>query len=339
MSLEQRVGQLFMVGLPNDHLGAAEISAIEAAHLGSVWLTGNTTAGAAAVAVEAEAVQALGSASTTARVKFFIAVNQEGGFIQQLKGPGFSAIPTALDQATIAPDLLRARAKQWGRELAAAGVNLNLAPVLDVVPPGKDQANEPIGMWQRGYGNDPATVSAHGLAFLQGMQDAGVATTAKHFPGLGRVVGNTDFTAEVVDSVTTVDDPYLAPFADAVRADVPFVMIALATYTQIDVDHIAAFSPLVLRDLLRTRLRFAGVVMSDDLGATMAVALTPPGERAVTFVAAGGDMIVTTTGPAPTMAAALVENARSDPSFGARVEDAVTRVLSAKQESGLLPCR
>ena len=339
MSLEQRVGQLFMVGLPNDHLGAPEVSAIEAAHLGSVWLSGNTTAGVAAVAAEAQAVQALSSASTTATVKFFIAVNQEGGFIQQLKGPGFSLIPTALDQASIAPDLLRARATQWGRELAAAGVNLNLAPVFDVVPFGTDQENEPIGMWDRGYGHDPATVSVHGIAFLQGMEDAKVATSAKHFPGLGRVVGNTDFTAEVVDSVTTVDDPYLAPFADAFRADVPFVMIALATYAKIDPDHIAAFSPLVLRDLLRTRLRFSGVVMSDDLGATIAVALIPPGERAVTFVEAGGDMIVTNTGTARAMAAALVERARNDPSFNARVQDAVTRVLIAKQRSGLLPCR
>ena len=338
MSLEQRVGQLLMVGLPNDHLGAAEIAAIETAHLGSVWLTGNTTAGARAIAVETQAVQALASTSTTANVKFLIGVNQEGGLIQQLKGSGFSTVPSAMAQAELASDVLRARAAAWGRELAAAGVNLNFAPVLDVVPPGTDEMNEPIGSLQRGYGNDLVTAAIHGLAFLQGMQDAGVATTAKHFPGLGRVVGNTDFTAEVVDNVTTPEDPYLAPFIDAIHADVPFIMIALASYQNIDAGRIAAFSPIVLRDLLRTRLHFNGVIMSDDLGATVAVALIPPGDRAVTFIAAGGDIIVTSTGTARAMASALVERARTDESFRARVDDAARRVLGAKMRSGLLPC-
>ena len=338
MSLEQRVGQLFMVGLPNDHLGAAEIAAIESAHLGSVWLTGNTAAGARAIAVETQAVQALTSPANTANVKFLIGVNQEGGLIQQLKGPGFSTVPSAMAQSELAPDVLRARAAAWGRELVAAGVNLNFAPVLDVVPPGTDEMNEPIGSLGRGYGNDPVTVAVHGLAFLEGMQDAGVVTTAKHFPGLGRVVGNTDFTAEVIDSVTTIDDPYLTPFIDAIHADVPFIMIALASYQNIDAGRIAAFSPIVLRDLLRTRLHFNGVIMSDDLGATVAVALIPPGDRAVMFIAAGGDIIVTSTGTARAMAAALVERARSDESFRTRVDDAARRVLAAKLRSGLLPC-
>ena len=75
------------------------------------------------------------------------------------------------------------------------------------------------------------------------MQGAGVATTVKHFPGLGRVVGNTDFTAGVVDAITTADDPYLEPFKTAIDAGVPFVMVSLATYDQIDPTHLAAFSP------------------------------------------------------------------------------------------------
>ena len=133
-----------------------------------------------------------------------------------------------------------------GEGTGQAGVNLDLAPVADVVPPGKDATNAPIGQLKREYGHDPSTAASHVTAFIAGMKQAGVATTAKHFPGLGRVVGNTDFTGDVVDSVTTRNDPYLAPFAAAVGAGVPFVMVSLATYTQIDPDHLAVFSPAVI---------------------------------------------------------------------------------------------
>ena len=119
------------------------------------------------------------------------------------------------------------------------------------------------------------------------MSASGVATTAKHFPGLGRVVGNTDFSAGVVDAVTTANDPYLGSFRAAIGAGVPFVMVALATYTRIDPAHLAAFSPLVIGGLLRGDLGFRGVVMSDDLGATAAVASMLPGQRALSFLLAG----------------------------------------------------
>ena len=339
MSQPQRVGQLFLLGLANDQLGAAEVDAIRTRHLGSVWFVEQSSAGVSGIRAVADAVQSLVGADTTANVRFYVAANQEGGIIQSLKGPGFSAIPTAVDQGTLAPDTLQQRATQWGQELAAAGVNLNFAPVLDVVPPGTDAQNEPIGVLKRGYGHDPTAVSTHGMAFLRGMAAAGITTTAKHFPGLGRVKGNTDFTAAVVDESTTIDDAYLAPFRDAIAAGVPFVMVALATYTRIDAQHLAAFSSTVMRQLLRDRLGFTGAIVSDDLGATAAVATIPPGQRAIDFLTAGGDLVISkTVAPAIAMADAIVARAGSDAAFQARVDDAALRVLRAKQASGLLRC-
>jgi beta-N-acetylhexosaminidase len=234
---------------------------------------------------------------------------------------------------------LRTQATQWGRELVSAGVNLNFAPVLDVVPPGADAQNEPIGVLKRGYGHDPATVSDHGLAFMRGMTDAGVATTAKHFPGLGRVKGNTDFTSSVVDTETTRTDAYLAPFRDAIAAGIPFVMVALATYQKIEPTTLAVFSPVVMRQLLRDSLAFNGVVVSDDLGATAAVANIAPGDRAVNFLAAGGDLIISKTiAPALAMAAAIRARASTDAAFRSRVDDAATRVLRVKAARGLISC-
>src|SRR5438094_1249314 len=335
MTEEQRIGQLFLLGLANDQLGAAEMNAIRSYHLGSVWFVEQSTAGVAAIRAVADSVQGLATADTTAGVGFFIAANQEGGIIQSLSGPGFSTIPSALDQGAIDPATVRSRAALWGRELASAGVNLNFAPVLDVVPPGTDAQNAPIGALRRGYGHDPATVSAHAIAFMRGMEDAGIATTGKHFPGLGRVTGNTDFTAAVVDEVTTETDANLAPFRDAIAAGIPMVMVALATYQKIDATELAVFSPTVMRQMLRVSSGFNGVVVSDDLGATVAVANVPPADRAVGFLTAGGDLIVSkTVVPANAMAAAISARASTDPTFKARVDDAALRVLRLKAARG-----
>jgi beta-N-acetylhexosaminidase len=339
MTQAQRIGQLFLLGLANNQLGAAEITAIRANHYGSVWFTEQSRGGVAPIRDVALAVQALSDPNTTGNIRFFVAANQEGGLIQSLAGPGFSTIPSALDQSVIDPATLRSSAALWGRELASAGVNFNFAPVLDVVPPGTDAQNEPIGVLRRGYGHDPATVASHALAFMRGMADSGIATSGKHFPGLGRVRGNTDFTAAVVDDVTTVDDAYLAPFREAVVAGIPTVMVALATYQKIDPATLAAFSPAVMRDLLRGRLGFNGVVVSDDIGATVAVANIAPADRAIGFLSAGGDLIISKTiAPANAMAAAISARAATDAAFKARVDDAALRVLRMKIAFGLVRC-
>jgi beta-N-acetylhexosaminidase len=334
----QRIGQLFNVGLAKDRLDAASRKAIIANHFGSVWYRAKTSIGVAGLRKVADAVQALATGEATGEVGFFVAANQEGGLIQALAGPGFSTIPSAVTQGKLDPDILEAKAALWGRQLRDAGVNLDFAPVADVVPAGTEADNAPIGQLKREYGDDPSVVDSHVVAFIDGMSKAGIATTAKHFPGLGRVVGNTDFTSAVVDTVTTSDDPYLEPFAGTVAAHVPFVMISLATYDRIDPDHLAAFSRSVIEGVLRGDIGFRGVVMSDSLTAD-AVSDMAPGQRAIDFIDAGGDMIV--LGPidvAVPMARALAEQARSDPAFRARIDQSALRILEAKDAAGLLPC-
>ncbi|MDP9234412.1 MAG: glycoside hydrolase family 3 protein [Actinomycetota bacterium] len=338
MTVAQRVGQLFAMGLAGDRLGPTEVTAIRSHHVGSVWFTETTTGGTSAVRAVTTAVQNQATASATGGVRFYVAANQEGGQIQALRGSGFSTIPTAVTQGRVAPSTLRRTAAVWGHELSRAGVNLNFAPVMDVVPPGTDAQNQPIGVLQREFGHTPSRVASHGTAFIHGMSDAGIATTAKHFPGLGRVQGNTDNVAGVVDTETSATSSSLQPFGAAVTAGVPFVMVALATYTRIDAAHLAVFSPVVMR-LLLGRLGFKGVIMSDDLGAATAVASVPPAERAIEFLSAGGDLVVSKTADATAvMADAVLARASSHPAFASRVDAAVRRILAAKDTSGLLPC-
>ncbi|HEY9286753.1 MAG TPA: glycoside hydrolase family 3 N-terminal domain-containing protein [Candidatus Dormibacteraeota bacterium] len=338
MTEDQRIGQLFLMGLANDRLGQAELQEIQGDHVGSVWFVDRTTAGVTAVRSVADAVQAQVSSSNTANVHFFVAANQEGGITQALQGTGFSTIPSALTQGGWTTPALASSALIWAQQLRAAGVNMNFAPVMDVVPPGFDSQNQPIGVLQRGFGHDPATVGAHGSAFLSGMKQAGVAVTVKHFPGLGRVTGNTDFTT-ATDTVTTSDDPFLQSFKQGIENAPDFVMVAIATYTKIDPTRVAAFSPIVINQMLRGNLGFTGVVVSDDLGATAGVASIPAGSRALQFLSAGGDFIVSKTADAThAMVLAIRAQAASDPSFRTRVDDAARRILQAKQAHGLLPC-
>ncbi|MFI5199515.1 MAG: glycoside hydrolase family 3 N-terminal domain-containing protein, partial [Candidatus Limnocylindrales bacterium] len=339
----QRVGQLFLLGLANDELGPAEIAAIETDHFGSVWFTATSRAGPGATRLVADAVQALKSASPagpgTAGIGFFVAANQEGGLVQALQGPGFTVIPSALDQGALSVGKVESRAAAWGSQLRAAGINLNFAPVTDVVPAATAAQNRPIGALRREYGHTPGTAGPHATAFMEGMTEAGIVTVAKHFPGLGRVVGNTDFSANVVDTVTSVGDPYLGSFQEVISAGVPVVMVALATFTRIDPAHLAAFSSVVIQELLRGQLGFNGVVMSDDLGATVAVSSIPPATRALDFIAAGGDMIISKTiAPAEAMAVAITARASTDPAFRNLVNTAALRVLQLKATAHLLPC-
>ncbi|HTU73169.1 MAG TPA: glycoside hydrolase family 3 N-terminal domain-containing protein [Trebonia sp.] len=338
MTEAQRVGQLFLVGLPSDAATSQVVAAVDDYHFGSVLLA-KSSASVATLAGGSAGIQALASKQATDGVRFLVAANQEGGEIQQLSGAGFSPMPSELVQGRSSLSAERTAAAQWGSELKAAGVNLDLAPVMDVVPQATASSNAPIGQLDREFGYDPVTNGTHGVAFIQGMAQAGVAATAKHFPGLGRVSGNTDFTSGVTDTVTTPDDPNLGSFKDAVSAGVPFVMIALALYTQIDPAHLAVFSPTVIQTMLRQRMGFSGVVMSDDLGQAAQVQNMSEGSRAVDFLNAGGDLITSQAiAPAESMATAVLADASSSASFRAEVAAADMKILAAKQALGLLPC-
>ncbi len=339
LSADQRLGQLFALAVPaTSGADATTRSAIANLHVGNVFLAGRSNAGVTATHNLTGGLRALFTASATGGVAPYIATDQEGGQVQVLSGPGFSAIPTALAQGSLSAATLNADATTWARQLAAAGVNSNFAPVAGTVPPTNPTANQPIGRYYREYGYTPGVVAPHVVAFAQGMAAGGIAATVKHFPGLGRASGNTDTTAGVTDSVTTIADPYLQPFTDAIRAGAPMVMMSSAIYTRIDASTLAAFSPVVVRGLLRGILGFGGLVVSDSLNAA-ALNSTPIGERGSDFIAAGGDLaLVTATSSASAMINGLYNRAAGDGIFRTIADAAALHVLRAKAAAGLLPC-
>ncbi|MFJ4207114.1 glycoside hydrolase family 3 N-terminal domain-containing protein [Paenarthrobacter sp. NPDC089675] len=331
------MGQLFMVAAKATGPDPATMTALGNYHVGNVYLSGRSKAGAAAAANVVASLNATVSPATTGNLPLFVATDQEGGNVQVLSGPGFSAIPPAVAQAALGPDKLRSSAALWGRELRSAGVNVDLAPVLDTVKsPDFAPSNGPIGKFQRQYGYDPGQVSVLGNAFAQGLRDAGVAPAVKHYPGLGRVVPNTDVSKNVRDAETTRTDPNLAPFRDAVRNGLDLVMLSSAYYDRIDPANIAPFSPVIMDTMLRGDAGFKGVILSDDLCSAAQLEPWSDAERAVNFFGAGGTMMVCAD-PAriPAMHQAVTRKAQEDPAFKAKVDAAVVTVLKAK--AGLHP--
>jgi beta-N-acetylhexosaminidase len=338
MSTAQRVGQLFMVGTPATSASSSTLSEIRRYHVANVMLTGRSYHGARIPTRVAAAMQSRATTSATDGVKLLIATDQEGGLVQVLQGHGFSTMPSALGQGSWSTAHLRSAATTWGRQLSAAGVNMNLAPVLDTVPSAAAaKHNPPIGAYRREFGYTTSRVGSHGTAFATGMRTAHVAVAVKHFPGLGRVRANTDTSSGVTDHVTRRHDPYLAPFRQAIRADVPFVMMSTAYYAKLDAANPAAFSSFIMRTVLRGDLGFKNAIISDSLADTPQVARWSVGSRATKFIDAGGDVVLTTN-PArlPVMYRAVMAKLTSDPVFRARVDAAALHVLQVKERKGLL---
>ncbi|MFD0867427.1 glycoside hydrolase family 3 N-terminal domain-containing protein, partial [Tessaracoccus lubricantis] len=233
---------------------------------------------------------------------------------------------------------LRAAATEWAEQLRAAGVRYDLAPVADVVPEAKRSSNEPIGKLQRDYGSDPERVSESVVGFVEAMQSAGIATSVKHFPGLGEVTTNTDFGA-AEDTDTTADSANLAPFRAAIEAGVDSVMVSSAVFTRIDPDNEGVFSRAVITDMLRDELGFDGVVIADDLGAAASVKSVAPGERALRFFEAGGDLVINANPSVMRpMVTATLERADEDAEFADQVVESTSRVLRLKSSVGLVDC-
>jgi beta-N-acetylhexosaminidase len=340
MTPAQRIGQLFTVGTPATGLTTAATTAVTRYHVGNLILTGRTTAGAPPVRAVTAAADALSTPTATAGVPLFIATDQEGGAVQVLQGPGFSRMPSALTQGTWADTTLRSYAASWGVQVRRAGVDVDLAPVMDTVPAATAATNAPIGYYAREFGHTPSVVADKGSTFVRGMRAAGLALTAKHFPGLGHVTANPDVSTGVRDTVTTSTSADLAPFRSAVGAGARLLMVSTAIYTRIDASRPAAFSPTVVTGLVRRGMGFTGVVVSDDLGQAAQVRAWTPGARAVDFIDAGGDLVLTVVPSViPAMVAAVTTRAASDAAFGAKVQASVMRVLTLKAAEGLLAPR
>jgi beta-N-acetylhexosaminidase len=259
------------------------------------------------------------SVQRPARRRALVMVDQEGG---QIRAVGFAG-PAAGQPEQGTPADVRRTAAATGRQLRRAGVNVNLAPVADV-PAGA----APV-MGFRSFAGTPSGIAARTRAAVEGLRSNGVAATPKHFPGLGRAQVNTDDASAVVSGPLTAD---LVPFRAAVEAKAPLIMLSHALYPAVDPNRIASQSRKVVTGLLRERLGYDGVIVTDSIEAQAVLDRAGVARAAERSLRAGADLILTTGSASWGLIHPwLLREARSSPAFRERVRESAARVLGLKQ--------
>ncbi|MYC28379.1 MAG: beta-N-acetylhexosaminidase [Nitrospira sp. SB0662_bin_26] len=283
MTIRDTVGQLLMVGFEGTEFSRQFLAWLEEYRPGGVILFSRNLKDPEQVAQLTNALQ-----EHAPNPPLLIAIDEEGGRVSRLP-QGFTTFPAASRVAAChASDVAYEAAAVTAQELRAVGINMNMAPILDV---NNNPANPIIG--DRAYGTEPEPVCAYGLSVMQGLEDNGIIPCGKHFPGHGDTMTDSHHVLPVVEADRTrLDAVELEPFRRAIRRGLPAIMTAHVRYPALDAEAPATLSQSILTDLLRNELGFEGVTLTDDMEMRAILDHQPIGEATVRALQAGADMVV-----------------------------------------------
>ena len=334
LSLEQLIGQRLLTGVPGTRAGERARRLVREGYVGGILLLGQNVANREQLIRLTADLQAL-AAQNSPRVGLLVAVDQEGGRVSRLDMDRLSRFPPPRDWAAYRDPLyVQSVAYITAREALALGCNLNLAPVLDLYA----RADGTI-IGDRSLGDGAAEVAELGLAYLAGAHRAGLAAAIKHFPGHGRTVVDTHQRLAVLDVDTeTLWREDLLPFRRAIEDGVDAVMTAHILYPRLDPDFPVTLSSKIVRGLLRGRLGFEGVVISDDIEMGALAGTYPVREILKRSIAAGVDLILAIGGlDALKLSKEIKDLLERGEISREQVEEGARRVLRLKAKYGLLP--
>jgi beta-N-acetylhexosaminidase len=290
LSPTQQAGQRVIFSYPGLTPPDSLLQAIRSGEVGGVIFFGENIASLDQIASVIQTLKRAHAAGPVAS-PLLLMTDQEGGYIRRLRGaePVLSEKQIGLSADPIAA--ATAAGTGAGEALSGVGMNLNLAPVLDVfrVPGNFDD------QWERSYSSDPAVAGALGAAFVRAQQQTGVAATTKHFPGLGAAARdqNTDLGTVTLDQplseLRSIDE---AAFAPSIAAGADLVMTSWAVYPAIDATYPAGLSSTIVNGELRNRLGFGGVTITDALEAGALEPFGTTGQRSVLAADAGMDLLL-----------------------------------------------
>ncbi len=328
LTLKQKVGQLFIFGFMGTDLTRGLGDTLRRHQPGGIIIFGRNIKTARQLANLNHSAQAL--ALKTTHVPMFIAVDQEGGSVIRVKTQ--SPLPSALALGgTKRLDLAYSAGASTGQLLRTLGFTMNLAPVVDVSDPTEDNF---IGT--RTFGKDPKLVASMGSSFADGLKKFGIVPTAKHFPGHGGVAGDShQMTPEKEVSLQELLELDLLPFAQIAREKTPWaVMLAHISFPKLDPTGApATFSKPIVTDILRKKLGYEGVVMTDDIEMGGATSIKSVGERAVRAIEAGADLVMLAWNKHAQAQAVdgVYKAVMSGRISQARLDESVRRLLKAKR--------
>jgi beta-N-acetylhexosaminidase len=323
LSLEDAVGQMFVVGVGGTEPDYYIKKTIRERNIGGIILHDYNMQSKERTQAMVSELQKL-SIKTSLCIPLIVAVDQEGGRVSSAPWVTYHPPAAAVGQSGD-PAQAQRIAEEIGRQLDAAGVNTDLAPVVDT---GFGAA---IG--DRSFGTDPHLVSEMGAAAVRGFEAAGIISTAKHFPNHGAAKVDSHTSLPVVDhDMQTVLSYDLPPFKRAVEAGVPMVMVGHLLYPAIDSERPASLSPKAIK-LLRQEVGFDGVIITDDLAMEGAKQGGTVAQAAVKAVSAGADMLIISSPQEQVDAyAAVVRGVKQERISQDQINDSVDRILKLKQQ-------
>jgi beta-N-acetylhexosaminidase len=314
--------------VPVQETDVAAVTSEVADGVGGVILFGNTAPTDLGSDIAALRARALGGIAP------LIMTDEEGGAVQRMANL-VGSMPSAREMgATMTPTEIRALAHKVGLRMHAAGVTMDLAPVLDLDGGAGPNSTDAIGT--RSFSTNPTRAAADGLAFAGGLREVSVIPVAKHFPGLGSATGNTDLRPASTLPWTTLQQAGLLPFTSAVHAAIPAIMVSNAAVPGLTTRP-ASLSPAVITGVLRTDLQFRGLLMTDSLTAGgVSGRGWPLTSAAFTALIAGADMLLFNASTSSVAAVtdqiveAIVSAVLSGKLSRIRLENAARHVLTAK---------
>jgi beta-N-acetylhexosaminidase len=323
LSLEEAVGQMFVVGVGGTEPDYYIEEMIRERNIGGIILHDYNMQSKEQTQAMVSELQKL-SIKTSRCIPLIVAVDQEGGRVSSAPWVTYHPPAAAVGQSGD-PAQAQRIAEEIGRQLDAAGVNTDLAPVVDT---GFGAAID-----DRSFGTDPHLVSKMGAAAVRGFEAAGIISTAKHFPNHGAAKVDSHTGLPVVDhDMQTVLSYDLPPFKQAVEAGVPMVMVGHLLYPAIDPERPASLSPKAMK-LLRQEVGFEGVIITDDLAMEGAKQGGTVAQAAVKAVSAGADMLIISSPQEQVDAyAAVVRGVKQRRISQDQINDSVDRILKLKQQ-------
>lgn len=327
MPLPDKVAQLLLVGFSGTGAGAPILDDLRERDLGGLVVARENYAGPDQLATLTAAARR--TASGQGHVRPLVMTAQEGGPANSLPGLPPGTAPAALD----GPAQGGAEAARAAQRLQPIGVDGVLAPIADVA------AAEAPALGPRAYSDDPRQTAAFVARVVRAYRGAGVVTAAAHFPGLGSAVQPVEAgPAQVSLSEDQLAGADLVPFRAAMRAGVPAMVLSHGLYAADDFVTPGSLSRRIATGLLRERLGFEGVAITDDLTSPAIVSLYEVPDAAITAIRAGADMVQVSGSPEGRQAVydAVLSAAVSGRIGRVRIDEAVTRILSLKQAYGLL---
>lgn len=330
MTNRQRANQVLMTGIDGNKSFASYLYAhFEGTVPGAILLFGYNIGGTGAQVKSflsgcSSAFQKIGTP-----VPVIFAIDHEGGDVFRTKGVT-SFLPSAEKVAsTLDIDVAEALYASAGRELAALGIKLNLAPVFESYPENSSF------MGSRIFSPDPAVSSAYAAAAVRGFQSSGVLCAVKHFPGNGG--GDPHSFLPVVNaSLDECEDRYFAPFRDVLKENPAAVLVSHVVFSAVD-NVPFCLSKKGVTGILRSSLGFKGLVLTDDISmGALSQAGWPEDKAAVSALAAGCDLVMTSSTGIKKIAGAIVSEAERNDEFAARLEQAAAKVVFLKMTAGIM---